>query len=107
MRTMYAIVADSGQQFRVEEGQELRIDFRDGAAKGDELVFDRVLMVGGEEGIKIGKPVVDGVSVKAEVVGVERGDKLVVQKFRRRKHSRRKTGHRQVYTTVRIRAIEG
>lgn len=102
---MYAIVADSGQQFRVEEGQELRIDYRDGASKGDELVFDRVLMVSGEDGVKIGKPVVDGASVTAEVVGVERGDKVTVQKFRRRKNSRRKTGHRQIYTTVLIGAI--
>ena len=102
---MYAIVADSGQQFRVEEGQELRIDYRDGASKGDELVFDRVLMVSGEDGVKIGKPVVDGASVTAEVVGVERGDMVTVQKFRRRKNSRRKTGHRQIYTTVLISAI--
>jgi large subunit ribosomal protein L21 len=102
---MYAIVADSGRQFRVEEGEELRIDYRDGASKGDELVFDRVLMVSGEEGVKIGKPVLDGATVTAEVVGVVRGDKLTVQKFRRRKNSRRKTGHRQIYTTVRINAI--
>jgi large subunit ribosomal protein L21 len=103
---MYAIVADSGQQFRVEEGQELRIDFRDGANKGDEVVFDRVLMVSGNDGVKVGKPVVDGASVKAEVVGIKHGDKLVVQKFRRRKNSRRKTGHRQVYTMVRINSID-
>ena len=102
---MYAIVADSGQQFRVEEGQELRIDFREGASKGDELVFDRVLMLSGEEGVKIGRPVLEGATVSAEVVGVERGEKLVVQKFRRRKNSRRKTGHRQIYTTVKINAI--
>lgn len=102
---MYAIVADSGQQFRVEEGQQLRIDFRDGANQGDEVVFDRVLLVAGEDGVQVGKPVVDGVTVKAEVVGIERGEKLVVQKFRRRKNSRRKTGHRQVYTTVRINSI--
>ena len=83
----------------------MRIDYCDGASKGDELVFDRVLMVSGEDGVKIGKPVVDGVSVTAEVVGVERGDKVTVQKFRRRKNSRRKTGHRQIYTTVLISAI--
>ncbi len=104
---MYAIIADSGRQFRVEEGQELRIDFRVGTSKGDEIVFDRVLMVSGEAGLQVGKPHFDGASVTAEVVGIERGDKLVVQKFRRRKNSRRKTGHRQVYTTVRVNAIQG
>jgi large subunit ribosomal protein L21 len=103
---MYAIIADSGTQFRVEEGQELRIDFREGTSSGDEIVFERVLMLSGDDGVKIGKPVVDGAKVTAQVVGTEKGEKLVVQKFRRRKNSRRKTGHRQVYTTVRVGTIE-
>ena len=103
---MYAIISDSGKQFKVEEGQELDIDFRD-AAKGEELKFDRVLAVSGEDGLKLGSPTVDGASVSAEVLGVQQGEKLVVQKIRRRKNSRRKTGHRQMYTRVRIGKIEG
>jgi len=103
---MYAIISDSGKQFRVEEGQELEIDFRE-AARGDELKFDRILAVSGADGLKLGSPVVDGASVTAEVLGVEQGEKLVVQKLRRRKNSRRKTGHRQMYTRVRIGKIEG
>lgn len=103
---MYAIISDGGRQFRVEEGQELEIDFRE-AAKGDALKFDRVLAVSGESGLKLGSPVVDGASVTAEVLGIEQGEKLVVQKLRRRKNSRRKTGHRQLYTRIRIGKIDG
>lgn len=102
---MYAIISDSGKQFKVEEGQELDIDFRE-AARGDELKFDRVLAVSVEDGLKLGSPVLDGACVTAEVLGVKQGEKLVVQKLRRRKNSRRKTGHRQMYTRVRIGKIE-
>ena len=102
---MYAIIADGGRQYRVEEGQELEVDFRD-LHKGDEVRFSRVLAVNGDEGLKLGKPVVDGASVTAEVLGVEFGKKLSVQKLRRRKNSRRRTGHRQVYTKVRVNKIE-
>ncbi len=103
---MYAIISDNGKQIKVEEGQEVDIDFRE-AAKGDALKFDRILAVSGDGGLKLGSPVVAGASVTAEVLGVEQGEKLVVQKFRRRKHFRRKTGHRQMYTRVRIGKIEG
>ena len=103
---MYAIISDSGKQFKVEEGQELEVDFRE-VAKGDQLKFDRVLAISGEGGLKLGSPVVDGASVTAEVLGFQQGEKLVVQKIRRRKNSRRKTGHRQMYTRVRIGKIEG
>ena len=64
--------------------------------------FDRVLCVSGENGVKVGTPTVAGATVEAEVIGVVQGPKLVVQKFRRRKNSRRKTGHRQLYTEIRI-----
>ena len=101
---MYAIVADSGKQFKVEEGQELQIDYREMHA-GDKITFDQVLCVSGEKGPQIGSPTLPGAKVEAEVLGVERGPKLVVQKLRRRKNSRRKTGHRQYYTTVRINKI--
>jgi large subunit ribosomal protein L21 len=102
---MYAIIADGGRQYKVEEGQELVIDFRD-VAKGEEIQFDRVLAVADESGLKVGRPVVAGASVTAEVVGAIQGEKLTVQKFRRRKNSRRRTGHRQIHTTVRINRIQ-
>ncbi len=101
---MYAIIADGGRQYKVEEGQELEVDFRE-LSKGDELTFDRVLAVGGDGDVQLGTPQVEGVSVSAEVPGVSFGDKLTVQKFRKRKNSRRRTGHRQMHTRVRINKI--
>lgn len=103
---MYAIIADGGRQYKVQEGQELDIDYRD-VSKGDEIQFPRVLAVSDEAegGLQIGKPVVEGATVTAEVVGVRFGKKLTVQKLRRRKNSRRKTGHRQMYTQIRVSKI--
>jgi len=101
---MYAIIADGGRQYKVEEGQELEVDYRE-LSKGDELTFDRVLAVGGDGDVKLGTPQVEGVSVSAEVLGVTFGDKLTVQKFRKRKNSRRRTGHRQMHTRIRINKI--
>lgn len=103
---MYAIIADGGRQYRVEEGQELDIDYRDAVTRGDELELGRILAVGGDEGLTVGTPSPEGAKVTAEVVGVQQGDKIFVQKLRRRKNSRRRTGHRQLYTRVRIKGIE-
>lgn len=102
---MYAIIKDGGKQHKVEEGQTLLVDYRD-LTKGDELKFESVLAVSGDDGLKLGSPTVDGASVTAEVLGVEQGQKLTVLKFRRRKNSRRKNGHRQLYTSVQIKKIE-
>ena len=98
---MYAIISDGNRQYRVEEGQEVVVDYRDVPA-GENLTLDRVLAVGGEGDAKLGLPLVDGASVTAEVIGPEKGEKLVIQKLRRRKNMRRKTGCRQIYTRVRI-----
>ena len=102
---MYAIIVDGGRQYKVQEGQELAVDYRL-ISKGEQIEFGRVLAVSSEDGVTLGKPTVDGASVRAEVLGVELGEKIVVQKFRRRKNSRRKTGHRQMHTRVRIDKIE-
>ena len=102
---MYAIIADGGRQYRVEEGQVLDIDYRD-AGQGDTIEFDQVLLVSGEEGIKIGQPLVAAAKVTATVAGPKLGPKLIIQKFRRRKNSRRRTGHRQLYTTIKVDKIE-
>lgn len=101
---MYAIVADGPRQYRVEEGQVLTIDLQD-AVKGDEFTFEKVLAVSGDDGFQLGSPVVDGISVTAEVIGVEQAKKIYVQKLRRRKNSRRRTGHRQMHTVIRITSI--
>ena len=103
---MYAIIADGGRQYKVEEGQTLEIDFREVKA-GEELKFDRVLAVSGDSGFKLGKPTVEGASVSATVVGETKGDKVYIQKFRRRKNSKRRTGHRQKYVKVKIGSIAG
>ena len=102
---MYAIIEDSGTQFRVEKGQALRIDSRE-ADPGSRITFERVLLVADESGVRVGRPVVEGAKVTAEVLGEAQGPKLEVVKVRRRKSSRRHTGHRQGYLTVRITAIE-
>jgi large subunit ribosomal protein L21 len=104
---MYAIIADGGRQFRVEEGQELTIDYREDLSTGDPLTFGEVLAVRGDAGLQIGRPNVAGASVSAEVIGVEQGPKLVIQWFSRRKNARRRTGHRQIHTKVRITKIGG
>lgn len=101
---MYAIISESGRQYKVEEGQVVDVDYRD-LTTGEQLTFDRVLAVGSGEGLKIGAPLVEGASVTAEVVGVQMGEKLTIQKFRRRKTYRKRTGHRQMYTRVRISKI--
>ena len=101
---MYAIIEDGGRQFKVEEGQEIEFDYRD-VSGGSPITFDRVLAVRDESGLKLGRPTVAGAAVSGEIVGPANGPKLIVQKFRRRKTFRRKTGHRQLYTRVRITKI--
>jgi large subunit ribosomal protein L21 len=98
---MYAIISDGSRQYKVEEGQEFLIDYRS-VPPGEKIKFDNVLAVGGEGDTKLGSPLVQGASVAAEVLGPEKGEKLVVQKMRRRKNMRRKTGERHLYTRVRV-----
>ncbi|HID76030.1 MAG TPA: 50S ribosomal protein L21 [Planctomycetaceae bacterium] len=102
---MYAIIEDGGRQFKVEEGQQIDIDYRD-VSRGNQVVFQRVLAVRDDDGIRLGCPTIESATVTAEVVGVAQGPKIVVQKFRRRKNYRRKIGHRQLYTRVKINKIE-
>lgn len=102
---MYAIIENGGRQYKVEVGQELELDYQ-GVSAGEELTIDRVLAARGDDGLKIGEPLLEGASVTAEVLGVTQGPKLVVQKLRRRKNARRRTGHRQWHTKVRISKID-
>jgi large subunit ribosomal protein L21 len=98
---MYAIICEGGRQFKVEEGQEFDIDYRNLSA-GDRVTFDRVLAFRNDAEFKVGQPILEGATVTAEVLSLVQGPKLVIQKARRRKNYRRKTGHRQLYTRVRI-----
>lgn len=103
---MYAIIADGGRQYKVEEGQVLSIDLREGVSEGAAITFDQVLAVSGDGTVKIGKPLVAGATVQAEVlIALEKGEKVYIQKFRRRKNYRKRTGHRQKYTQVKISKI--
>lgn len=101
---MYAVIADRGKQYLVREGDRVRID-RMEAAAGSQVVFDRVLLVGGEQGVKAGTPVVAGATVQAKVLGEVKGVKLVVFHKRRRKFMRRRNGHRQRFTDVQVERI--
>jgi large subunit ribosomal protein L21 len=98
---MYAIISDGSRQYRVEEGQELIVNYRNAPA-GEKITFDHVLAVGGDGDAKLGSPLVKGAAVAAEIIGPEKGEKLVIQKLRRRKNFRRKTGDRHVFTRVKI-----
>jgi len=99
---MYAILEDGSHQFRVREGDRIRVDRRDGKA-GDELVFSKVLLIAGGDGATtIGTPAVEGARVVGKIVNQFRTKKIIIQKFRRRKNVRRRNGHRQPYTMVQI-----
>jgi len=103
---VYAVIEDSGQQFRVSEGDVLNVDLRDLAEDVREIEFDRVLLISGEGDVKVGTPLVEGAKVVAEVVEPEvKGPKVHIYRWRRRKDSRRKTGHRQKYVQVRVARI--
>lgn len=102
---MYAVIAAGGKQYRVETGEILRVEKLEGDV-GAEVAFDQVLMLGGGEDVQIGRPVVAGASVKARIVEQGKHRKVLVFKYKRRKRYRRKQGHRQLFTAVRIDAIE-
>lgn len=100
---MYAVIKTGGKQYRVAEGQTLRVEKLPGA-KGDKVNFKDVLFVGGDSP-KIGQPLVKGASVDAEIQGQDRSKKVIVFKFKRRKGYRNKNGHRQPYTELKITGI--
>ena len=102
---MYAIIEDGSHQFRVREGDRIRVDRRDGKA-GDELIFSKVLLITEQNGNPtIGTPAVDGARVVGKIVNQFKAKKIIIQKFRRRKNMRRKNGHRQPYTIVQITSL--
>jgi large subunit ribosomal protein L21 len=101
---MYAVITTGGKQYRVQEGETLRVE-KLAVAAGATVTFDEVLLVGNGESVQIGTPVVSGAKVTAEVVGDGRGEKLLIFKYRRRKGYRRKTGHRQPFTAIKITGI--
>lgn len=101
---MYAVIESGGKQYRVSEGQTLKLEKLPYEA-GHAVDFDRVLMVANGDDIQIGKPYVKGGKVSASVTGHGRGEKIRIVKHRRRKHYHREMGHRQHYTEVKITGI--
>jgi large subunit ribosomal protein L21 len=101
---MYALVDIAGQQFQVEEGAVLRVPLLD-LEEGVKKTFSDVLLVRSETDTLVGSPHVSGASVEATVVGHVRGDKIIVFKMKRRKNYRRRNGHRQDYTEIKIDGI--
>lgn len=99
---MYAIIADGGKQYRVEQGQEFNVELQDLAEGVKTITFEQVLLVGAGDTTKVGTPTVAGAKVTATVVGEGRGPKLDTMIFKRRKHSRKSIGHRQHYLRVKI-----
>jgi large subunit ribosomal protein L21 len=102
---MYAIFRAAGKQFRAEKGKTLRLPRLD-AEPGAKLTFDEVLLTSDGEAVRAGTPLVKGASVTAEVVGEGKEPKIYVFKFKRRKNYRRKTGHRQHFTEVRVTGLK-
>ena len=104
---MYAIVRDRSRNLTLRPGQELWIDHLPGAAPGSAHVFGQVSVLGKEDGSAVvGAPFVKGAKVTAEVLGDQKGEKIVVSFYRRRKNSRRTIGHRQVWTRIRVTGIQ-
>ncbi|RLB45159.1 MAG: 50S ribosomal protein L21 [Deltaproteobacteria bacterium] len=100
---MYAVIKTGGKQYRVSEGDTVRVEKLDGDV-GANVDFDEVLMLGGDK-VAVGKPHVSGAKVTAEIVAQDKAKKIIVFKMKRRKNYRRKAGHRQPYTELRITGI--
>ena len=103
---MYAVIKTGGKQYRVSQGDRLRVEKLPGNV-GDAVSFGEVLLVGSGDGVKVGAPLVSGAKVEAKIVAQDRAKKLVIFKFRRRKTYRRKSGHRQPFTALEITGISG
>jgi large subunit ribosomal protein L21 len=102
---MYAVVHTGGKQYKVEKGETLRIEKIPGEV-GSAVSFDKVLMVADGEEIRIGQPVLENARVLASIVEQDKAKKVLVFKYKRRKRYRRKQGHRQPYTAIRIDGID-
>lgn len=103
---MYAVIETGGKQYRVQPGETVVVETLPGES-GDVIEFGRVLLISDEDSVAVGRPVIEGARVTGEIVEQGLGDKLIVYKFKRRKNQRKKTGHRQQYTAVKISQVLG
>lgn len=102
---MYAIIETGGKQYKVEEGQVINIEKLE-AQVGDEVIFDKVLAVNTGDNLKVGTPLIKGAKATAKVVRQDKHKKIIVFKYKAKKNYRKKTGHRQSYTQVKVEHIE-
>jgi large subunit ribosomal protein L21 len=102
---MYAVVNTGGKQYKVQKGETLRIEKIPGEV-GSSVTFDKVLMVADGENIRVGQPVLENVAVQAQIVEQDKAKKILIFKYKRRKRYRRKNGHRQPFTAIRIDGIQ-
>ena len=102
---MYAIVKSGGKQYRIQEGDVLRVEKRPGDV-GSSISFDEILMFSDGENAKIGEPFLENISVQGHIVEQGKAKKIIVFKYKRRKRYRRKQGHRQQFTAIKIDSIE-
>ena len=102
---MHAIIETGGKQYKVAEGDVIFVE-KIGAEEGTEISFDQVILVGDENGVKVGAPVVEGAKVTAKVLKEGKGKKIYVMTYKPKKNEKRKLGHRQPYTKVEITKIE-
>ena len=100
---MYAIIETGGKQYTVKEGDKVKVE-KLNSEVGESITLDKVLLVGGDE-VKIGKPLVEGASVKAKVLAQDKAKKIIVFKYKSKKNFRKKKGHRQPYTLLEIESI--
>lgn len=98
---MFAVFQDGSHQYKVSEGDQVEVDFREVAA-GKQIEFDQVLLVSGTDGVQVGRPTLKEGKVVAQVVDQTKGEKIYIQKHKRRKNYRRRFGHRQKMTQVRV-----
>ncbi len=103
---MYAIIETGGKQYKVEEGQTIKVE-KLGVDAGSEFTFENVLVVAKDEDVKFGQPFVAGASVKASVIGDGKNKKVIVYKYKAKKGFHKKKGHRQPFTELKIEKING
>ncbi len=102
---MYAVIASGGKQYKVKAGDTLRLEKMSGDV-GSSVSFDNILLFSDGEEMKVGQPLLEGIKVNGHIVEQDRAKKIIVFKTKRRKRYRRKNGHRQYYTSVKIDSIE-
>lgn len=100
---MYAVIATGGKQYKVSEGDVIKVE-KLGVEAGQTYTFDKVLLVSGDE-VKVGAPAVEGATVEADVIGDTKGKKVIVYKYKRKTGYHKKNGHRQAFTQVKIEKI--